>query len=233
MTSTQIPIAGKKMSAAYKAALINNLWLERSQIQQALTLRSDKDADTKQKYETETARSAESLFYQCEEAWTTLPRDVGNMDIKTFCVEYDGSVETYLKGMTKTRTGKRGGEAMEREELVPFKRPKMDADDSILHLLPETPLTKSDHSSLNNRDSILSTNSTSSRRMTLRSYSSFNAPTPLITIPLRGSQEVCEFDPMSYASVDEMREDMGDEKCEEALARIQDMHGQLARLLGF
>ncbi|KND01567.1 uncharacterized protein SPPG_03367 [Spizellomyces punctatus DAOM BR117] len=221
MTRTEASPAENRFSAAYKRLLINNLQIELE--------------DKRRKYEDETARLEESLFFHCEEAWTMLPMEVRNMTVETFCVKYGGDLNNFLKSMNKgsgngakASQGVRGGRTALRdfEQIEPVHPP------TFSHYLPQTPASSRQVSS-DSRDSV---STVSSRRMTLRSYSKSSnepPPTPLVTIPLRNTQEICEFDPTSYASIDEMREEMGDDKCDEALARIRDMHEQLSRLLGF
>ncbi|TPX72854.1 hypothetical protein SpCBS45565_g00044 [Spizellomyces sp. 'palustris'] len=221
MTGAEASPPDNRFSAAYKRVLINNLQIELD--------------DKRRKYKDETARLEDSLFFHCEEAWTMLPTEVRNMTVETFCVKHGGDLNNFLKSMNKgSGTGAKAGQGARsgRTALRDFEQFEPVNPPTFSHHLPQTPASSRQISS-DSRDSV---STVSSRRMTLRSYSKSAhepPPTPLVTIPLRNTQEICEFDPTSYASVDEMREDMGDDKCDEALARIRDMHEQLSRLLGF
>ncbi|KAI8917125.1 hypothetical protein DFJ77DRAFT_459286 [Powellomyces hirtus] len=213
------------LSVARKEELLKNLQLE-------LDVR-------RRKYDEETEQLEELLLLRCQEAWMSLPPALRQMSIQEFVVDYAGDVNTWkelyarkMAGLTATQPVQTASQEAER----PTRQPKSVLP-SFSHL-PQTPVPNNSHATQSDRDSISSISSTSSRRMTLRSHTRNGdagesaPPTPRVAIPLRNGTVVCDFDPTQFSSVDDMRDELGDE-CDEAFEGLKAMHEQLSRLLGY
>ncbi|KAI8818410.1 uncharacterized protein EV422DRAFT_538503 [Fimicolochytrium jonesii] len=216
------------LAPAQKVELLRNLEVE-------LDLR-------RRQFEEETRRLEEDLILRCEEAWVSLPMELRQLAVGDFVTQYAGDVQIWKKKLfaSKMKDFRAGKDRLESDY-------ESDSNASVSQSeamtfsqdLPQTPATSRAQQSTNTdtRDSLASVSTVSSRRMTLRSYTRKDAtdtapPTPRVAVPIRNGTMVCDFDPTQFESVEDMREELGEE-CDEALESIKAMHNQLSRLLGF